>query len=300
MNRHPICDYENSDYQQSFWDSGTRRYEDLCEARAIARLMPRKGRLLLELGAGTGRNTLRYQGYGKIVLLDYSRTQLRQARERLGDSGQFLFVAADVYNIPFASALFDAATMIRTLHHMADPPAALREVRRVLAPQSAFLLEFANKRNLKAILRYLFRRQEWNPFAPDPIEYLPLNFDFHPRSVRGWLSENGFRVRDQATVSHFRIGLLKKAVPAGLLAYLDYLIGFTGNLCQYSPSVFVLAQSDGAGPAEPAGFFQCPNCGNPDLKEDPPASMLSLVCGECKKRYAIRDGIYDFKESLPL
>ncbi|MGB7537805.1 MAG: methyltransferase domain-containing protein [Anaerolineales bacterium] len=300
MNKRPVCDYENSDYQATFWDSGTRRYEDLCEARVIRRLMPRKGRLLLELGAGAGRNSLRYEGFEKLVLLDYSRTQLRLARERLGDSGRFLYVAADVYSTPFTSGLFDAATMIRTLHHMSDPPAALREVRRVLAPQSAFLLEFANKRNFKAILRYLLRRQAWNPFSPDSVEYLPLNFDFHPRSVRGWLSDSGFRVRDQATVSHFRIGLLKRAIPAGVLASLDYLLGFTGNLWQYSPSVFVLAQSDSTGPTEPAGFFRCPNCGNPDLKQDPQPSSGCLVCEQCKRRYMIRDGIYDFKEPLPL
>jgi ubiquinone/menaquinone biosynthesis C-methylase UbiE len=300
MNKRPICDYENSDYQQTFWDSGTRRYEDLCEARAIRRMMPRKGRLLLEVGAGAGRNSLRYEGFEKLVLLDYSRTQLRQARDRLGQSGRFLYVAADAYNIPFVSGVFDAATMIRTLHHMSDPPAALREVRRVLAPQSTFLLEFANKRNLKALMRYLFRRQEWNPFSPDSVEYLPLNFDFHPRSVRSWLADSGFRVRNQATVSHFRIALLKRVIPAGILAYLDYLLGLTGNLWQYSPSVFVLAQSDSSGPAEPAGFFQCPNCGNPDLKEDPQLFGNSLVCGKCKRRYIIRDGIYDFKEPLSL
>jgi ubiquinone/menaquinone biosynthesis C-methylase UbiE len=300
MNQRPICDYENSDYQQSFWDSGARRYEDLCEARAIRRLLPRKGGRLLELGAGAGRNSLRYSGYENLVLLDYSRTQLRQARERLGDSNRFLYVAADVYNIPFASGLFDAATMIRTLHHMSDPQAALREVRRVLAPQSAFLLEYANKRNLKAVLRYLFRRQTWNPFSLDAVEYLPLNYDFHPRSVRGWLDGSGFRIRDQVTVSHFRVGLLKKAVPAGVLAFLDSLLGYTGNLWQYSPSVFVLAQSDSSGPAKPAGFFRCPNCGNPDLQEETQPSGNSLVCVKCKRRYMIRDGIYDFKEPLPL
>ena len=300
MNRRPICDYENSDYQQTFWDSGSRRYEDLCEARAIRRLLPRKGGRLLELGAGAGRNSLRYSGYESLVLLDYSRTQLRQARERLGISGRFLYVAADVYNIPFASGLFDGATMIRTLHHMSEPPAALREVRRVLAPQSAFLLEYANKRNLKAILRFLFRRQKWNPFSPDSVEYLPLNFDFHPHSVRAWLESAGFRIRDQATVSHFRIGLLKKAVPAGILAYLDSLLGYTGNLWQYSPSVFVLSQSDSSGPAKPAGFFRCPNCGNPDLQEEAQPSGGFLDCAKCKRRYLIRDGIYDFKEPLPL
>ena len=180
MNQRPICDYENSDYQQTFWDSGTRRYEDLCEARAIRRLLPRRGARLLELGAGAGRNSLRYSGYENLVLLDYSRTQLRQARERLGGSGRFLYVAADVYNIPFASGLFDAATMIRTLHHMSDPPAALREVRRVLAPQSTFLLEYANKRNLKAILRYLLRRQDVESILPGIGGVFAVEFRFPP------------------------------------------------------------------------------------------------------------------------
>ena len=28
MNTPPVCDYEGSDYQQSFWDAGQRAYED--------------------------------------------------------------------------------------------------------------------------------------------------------------------------------------------------------------------------------------------------------------------------------
>ena len=39
---------------------------------------------MLELGAGAGRNTPRYAGFERIVLLDYSTTQLAQAQEKLG------------------------------------------------------------------------------------------------------------------------------------------------------------------------------------------------------------------------
>jgi len=104
------------------------------------------------------------------VLLDYSFTQLQQARQRLGDSERYRYVAADIYRLPFVDGLFDGATMIRTLHHMADAPLALAQVRRVLQPGALFILEFANKRNLKSILRYLFRRQNWNPFSQEPVE----------------------------------------------------------------------------------------------------------------------------------
>ena len=180
----PVCDYEGSNYQQTFWETGGREYEDRVEEIAIRRLMPPGGRRLLELGAGAGRNTPRYTGFEQIVLLDYARSQLELARERLGTSGRYLYVAADVYSLPFAADAFDCATMIRTLHHMADPQAALNEVHSVLHTDGTFLLEFANKRNLKAILRWLLRRQDWNPFDREPVEYVELNYDFHPAAVR--------------------------------------------------------------------------------------------------------------------
>ena len=82
----PVCSYEGSDYQDSFWETGTRRYEDAVEAVALKRLLTQPGELMLELGAGAGRNTSRYADWQRVVLLDYSRTQLVQARQRLGDS----------------------------------------------------------------------------------------------------------------------------------------------------------------------------------------------------------------------
>src|SRR5512141_3165841 len=149
MSHPPVCSYEGSDYQASFWDQGGRQYEDRTEAIALKRLLPRSGHLLLELGAGAGRNTPRYTGFERVVLLDYSRTQLEQAQQRLGSSERYIYVAADAYRLPFVNGLFDAATMIRTLHHMADAPAVLRQVRNILEPRGIFILEFANQRNIK-------------------------------------------------------------------------------------------------------------------------------------------------------
>src|SRR5512132_4642365 len=140
----PVCNYEGSDYQTSFWEKGGREYEDRTEAIALKRLLPPKGRLLLELGAGAGRNTPRYLGFDRIILLDYSRTQLEQAQQRLGKSDKYVYVAADVYRLPFIDGLFDAATMIRTLHHMADAPKALKQVKDVLGTGGVFILEYAN------------------------------------------------------------------------------------------------------------------------------------------------------------
>ena len=55
----PVCDYEGSDYQSTFWDTGGREYEDQVEALALRRLLPRSGTLMLEIGAGAVRNNPR-------------------------------------------------------------------------------------------------------------------------------------------------------------------------------------------------------------------------------------------------
>jgi SAM-dependent methyltransferase len=291
MTTPPVCDYEGSDYQTSFWEQGGREYEDLAEAIALKRLLPASGRLLLELGAGAGRNTPRYSGSERVVLLDFSRTQLQQARARLGDASRYIYVAADIYRLPFIDGQFDRATMIRTLHHMADARRALDQVRLTLQPGAAFILEFANKKNIKSILRYALRQQSWSPFSPEPIEFAPLNFDFHPATVRAWLNHAGFGVERQLTVSHFRIGWMKRRLPLGMLVRMDALAQLTGDWWQYSPSVFVKTHAMGDSPCVPeGGFFRCPACGSA-LTDTPP----QITCPACSKTYPVEGGIYDFR-----
>ncbi len=292
METPPVCSYENSDYQAAFWEQGGRAYEDAVEAIALRRLLPPKGgRRMLELGAGAGRNSLRYQNYQQVVLLDYSRTQLEQARQRLGESGRFTFVAADIYHLPFAGGLFDGATMIRTLHHMADARRALDQVRQALQPGATFILEFANKKNIKSILRYALRRQSWSPFSPEPIEFAPLNFDFHPATVRSWLNLAGFAFERQLTVSHFRVGWMKRHLPLGLLVRMDSLAQLTGGWWQLSPSVFTRNRATGETALAPEGaFFRCPACGSP-LEDTSP----SIACPSCGRVYPVEGGIYDFR-----
>jgi len=299
MTHPPVCNYEGSDYQQSFWEQGGREYEDRAEAIALKRMLPPSGKLMLELGAGAGRNTPRYAGFERIVVLDYSTTQLAQAQQRLGRSEKYIYIAADVYRLPFRERLFDAATMIRVLHHMADAPKALTQVRNILQPGGVFILEFANKLNLKAILRYLLGRQTWNPFTLEPVEFVELNFDFHPKAIRQWLGGLGFRIENTLTVSHFRLGVLKRLIPAKWLAALDGFFQPTGNLWQFTPSVFVKARAASEAqsvevPMNVLDLFKCPECGSTALQE----KSDHVFCPSCKSKWAFRDGIYDFREKM--
>lgn len=292
----PVCDYEGSDYQTRFWDKGGRAYEDGCEAIALKRLLPPRGNILLEVGAGAGRNTLRYTGYEHVVLLDYSRTQLQQAREKLGNVNRYTFVVADIYHIPFIKHVFETATMIRVLHHMVDAPEALRQVRDTLQPGAAFILEYANKRNIKAILRYVLRKQEWNPFAVAPLEFAPLNYNFHPNSVTAWMNNLGFHTEQVLSVSHFRINFLKKHIPLGILLGAESLVQWTGKIFLGTPSIFIRARLKGKklnlkGEADPEKFFKCPNCSYSPLVK----SASHLYCKSCATKWPIEDGMYIFK-----
>jgi ubiquinone/menaquinone biosynthesis C-methylase UbiE len=288
----PVCSYEGSDYQESFWEKGDRAYEDAVEAIALKRLLPASGKWMLELGAGAGRNTLRYDGFEHVILLDYSTTQLAQAQARLGKITRYRYVAADIYYLPFVDGLFDAATMIRTLHHMADAPAALNQVEHVLQTNSSFILEFANKRNLKSVVRYLAGRQKWDPFSPEQVEFEKLNFDFHPKTIRKMLHGLSFQIQKSLTVSHFRMGWLKRHIPLNMLVGMDSILQWSGSWSQYTPSVFVKSVlTSQKHNAKKGTFFKCPNCGSLELDEKKEA----VVCRKCKRKYPISNGIYDFR-----
>lgn len=293
--RPPICDYEGSDYQERFWDRGDRGYEDGAEAAALRRLLPSTGRFLLEVGAGAGRNTPRYGGYKRIALLDYSLTQLQEAQRRLGRDERYLYVAADVYRLPFALGVFDTATMIRTFHHMAEPQAALSSVGEVLARDASLIMEYANKRNLKAILRWLVRAQRWDPFDPAPIEFAELNFNFHPKRVREWLSEAGFELERELAVSLFRLALLKRLVPSRALVALDSALQPSGRWLLLSPSVFLRARALGPPNSRQFdSFWRCPVCKSLQLDQN----SEGLLCHNCGRKWPLRDGIYDFRGQL--
>ncbi len=288
-----ICDYEGSSYRTDFWEGRGREYEDLAERLALRKLLPPAGARLVEIGAGFGRLVDLYDGYQQVVLLDYSKSMLRQAQDRLGRGGKYIYVAADLYAMPFVDSLFDTTVTVRVLHHVQNIPAAFQEIQRVLKPGGAYVLEYANKRHLKAVLRYLLGRQSWSPFAPEPYEFVELNYDFHPAWMEVRLRETGFAIGRELAVSSFRLPLLKRLVSPRYLATLDGLLQGPTALLKLAPSVFVRARAEKEDAhIEGRGFFRCPSCHGTDLIE----AEEALTCRGCGRGWAIDDGIYDFKE----
>ena len=131
-----------SDYVHGY---GTREQERLVEQaehwrhrliRDGTELAP--GTRLLEVGCGVGAVlAVLGQEYPGIRLtgVDIEPKQLEFARGHLERSGvEAALLEADALALPFADESFDYVWTMWLLEHIADPPVALREARRVLVP----------------------------------------------------------------------------------------------------------------------------------------------------------------------
>ena len=116
----------------------TRQADPYLLSRLIHHLRPREGGRYLDVGSGTGNYTIAMHQAGvRIRGLELSATMLERAREK---APHIAWSNGRAEAIPFASDSFDGATCTFVHHHMSDPHAAFREVRRVLRPQSHFVI----------------------------------------------------------------------------------------------------------------------------------------------------------------
>jgi hypothetical protein len=136
------------------------------------------------------------------------------------------------------------------------------------------------------------------------VEFAKLNFDFHPQAIRYWLDQYDFTIQKTLAVSHFRIGWMKRIVPTGILVFFDSLLQWTGALWQLTPSVFMKAirgkprnihgQETFPRVTSLGAFFKCPDCGFLPLDE----KETFVECYGCRKKWEVKDGIYDFREPM--
>jgi ubiquinone/menaquinone biosynthesis C-methylase UbiE len=95
-----------------------------------------EGRDVLELGAGTGKNTIWLAASAKsVIALDFSPGMLARAHERVGAMPGVQFVQHDVCNPwPVPSRSIDVVVANLMLEHVRDLAPVFDEARRVLRP----------------------------------------------------------------------------------------------------------------------------------------------------------------------
>lgn len=242
---HHICDYADTDYA-AFWADGTRDYEDRVERIALWRLTEQISGTCLEIGAGFGRLVNEYaRRCSRVVLTDYAAHLLAQAsaRARLLGLDNVECRQMNLYELDEAGWQFDNAICVRVLHHVESVPDFFRQVNLVLRDGGSFVFEYANKRNLVEILRWLFRRPNIAPFDRRPsARKQNVYYNFHPAYIRDMLRRNGFVIEQELSVSIFRSRLLKRLFGPRLLSELERPLQRLLAPLHLSPSVFVRAR----------------------------------------------------------
>ncbi|MGZ3427721.1 MAG: class I SAM-dependent methyltransferase [Polyangia bacterium] len=122
--------------------------------RAIRRLLDASPAMrVLEVGVGGG-NVLERVG-GRRVGIDLSPFILHKAKARLG-AGAAL-VRGDAMALPFADGAFDRVFCSEVLEHVLEPEAAVREMRRVLAPRGFAVVSVPNEALINRVKGFVFR-----------------------------------------------------------------------------------------------------------------------------------------------
>jgi ArsR family transcriptional regulator len=148
------------------------------EAAMLAALGPGPFDLFVDLGTGTGRMLeLFADRYRRAVGIDASPAMLAVARAKLDRSRlrNAQVRQGDIYHLGLDDQVADAVVMHQVLHYLSDPPRALREAARVLAPGGRLVVV---------------------DFAAHELEFLRDSFahvrlGFAPAQVGQWLSEAG-------------------------------------------------------------------------------------------------------------
>lgn len=118
---------------------------------------PVAGKRIMEVGAGSGRDSVRLAAAGATaVILDYSVPSLETARrvaEREGVRAHF--VRADALRLPFREGAFDVVFHQGLLEHFRDPMPLLRENVRVLAPGALLLVDVPQRFHLYTVAKHV-------------------------------------------------------------------------------------------------------------------------------------------------
>ena len=158
--------------QDRGWRKATREALDL-----------QPGEKVLDLAAGTGVSTVELSRSGAwCVATDFSQGMLKA-----GVSRRVPMVAGDAMHLPYADAVFDAATISFGLRNVSDFRAGLREIARVTKPGGRLVVcEFSTPVLAPFRTVYMEYLMKALPRVARAVSSTPDAYVYLAESIRAW------------------------------------------------------------------------------------------------------------------
>jgi SAM-dependent methyltransferase len=245
----PSCSYDDPAFNyQHYWRG--REYEHRAEEIALRRLLSgRRFAHAVDVGGGYGRLSIVLSDYaGKVTLVDSSRQQLELSEKFLPASLGVDRQLAEAASLPLPDECADLLTMIRVVHHLADPGPEIAEAVRVLRPGGLAVIEAANSAHAVNRLRASLRGHRI-PAGPVDISSgnrgnggAPPFMNYHPSTISRQFGEAGLCVRAALSVSNLRHPLAKKILPGRFILAVEKAGQRPLARLHFGPSMFFLLQ----------------------------------------------------------
>ena len=127
--------------------------------RNLNQIMDLKGKKILEIGAGTGRDSLNFVTYGaQVYQLDYAMNALKLMKEVVDESGLTVgLIGGDAFMLPFEAGTFDVVFHQGLLEHFREPMATnlLIENARVVKPGGILLIDVPQRYHPYTIMKHI-------------------------------------------------------------------------------------------------------------------------------------------------
>jgi SAM-dependent methyltransferase len=172
-----------------FWASSPRMEDTYAnDGRLVAFLLSRfdlHGKRVLEVGAGTGRDSLALAEQGaEVWTLDYSDESLRLMQQVAGES--LRIVCGDARAIPFRDGAFDIVFHQGLLEHFRNPIEILAENRRVLKEGGHLLIDVPQRYHYYTAMKHaLMAVDRW---------FAGWETEFGAGELRALMEDAGFTV----------------------------------------------------------------------------------------------------------